>query len=167
MRTPINFTINGRAIAMEVSPRALLVEFLRDEMGLTGTKPSCGMQVCGVCTVLVDDEPVSACTYLALDIDGREVVTVEGLAEGGVLHPIQQAFIDRFGLQCGFCTSGFIMMAKALLDRNPDPSRAEIEHHLEGNLCRCTGYEPIVEAVELAAARMRGESPQERGHHHG
>lgn len=164
MKVPVSCTINGRAMTVDVSERTLLAEFLRDELGLTGTKLSCGMQVCGVCTVLVDEEPVSSCTYLAVDIDGRQVVTVEGLAEDGRLHAVQQAFIDRFGLQCGFCTPGFVMMAKSLLDRDPNPTREDIEHHLEGNLCRCTGYQPIVEAVELAAARMRGEEP-EVGHH--
>jgi aerobic-type carbon monoxide dehydrogenase small subunit (CoxS/CutS family) len=115
------------------------------------------MQVCGACTVLVDGEPVSACTYLAVDIDGRTVETVEGLASAdGELHPLQQAFIDTFGLQCGFCTPGFIMTAKALLTEQPRPSHSSIEHHLEGNLCRCTGYASIVEAVELAAERMAG-----------
>lgn len=154
MNQRIEAIVNGRAIDAEVSPRTLLGQYLRDELHLTGTKLSCGMQVCGVCTVLVDGQPVSSCTYLAVDIDGRTVETVEGLASDGQLHPVQQAFIDTFGLQCGFCTPGFIMSAKALLEENPTPDRGEIEEYLDGNLCRCTGYETIVEAVELAAERL-------------
>jgi aerobic-type carbon monoxide dehydrogenase small subunit (CoxS/CutS family) len=150
----IDATVNGRAVDADVPTRMLLGQFLREELQLTGTKLSCGMQVCGVCTVLVDGQPVSSCAYLAVDIDGRVVETVEGLARDGQLHPLQQAFIDTFGLQCGFCTPGFIMSAKALLEENPTPERDEIEEYLDGNLCRCTGYENIVEAVELAAERM-------------
>lgn len=155
MSIPIQTTVNGRVRELEVPERMLLADLLRERLGLTGTKLSCGMQVCGVCTVLVDGAPVSSCTYLAVDIDGREVETVEGLAEDGELHPVQQAFVDAFGLQCGFCTPGFIMSAKALLERVPDPGRDRIAHELEGNICRCTGYEPIIDAVELAARRMR------------
>lgn len=155
MTTTIKTMVNGGVRELEVPERMLLGDLLRERLGLTGTKLSCGMQVCGVCTVLVDGQPVSSCTYLAVDVDGREVETVEGLAADGELNPIQQAFVDAFGLQCGFCTPGFIMSAKALLDRVPDPSREEIAHELEGNICRCTGYEPIVDAVELAAQRIR------------
>ena len=155
MATTIRTMVNGGARELEVPERMLLADLLRERLGLTGTKLSCGMQVCGVCTVLVDGQPVSSCTYLAVDVDGREVETVEGLASDGELNPIQQAFVDAFGLQCGFCTPGFIMSAKALLDRVPDPSRDEIAHELEGNICRCTGYEPIIDAVELAAQRIR------------
>lgn len=158
MSASVRTTINGRELALVVPHRLMLGEFLRDELGLTGTKLSCGMQVCGVCTVLVDGQPVSSCTYLAVDIDGRNVETVEGLADNGRLHPIQQAFIDTFGLQCGFCTPGFMMSAKALLDENSQPDEAEIEHYLEGNLCRCTGYESIVEAVKLASQRIAGST---------
>lgn len=154
MTQRIEAIVNGRAVDAEVSPRTLLGQYLREELHLTGTKLSCGMQVCGVCTVLVDGQPVSSCTYLAVDIDGRTVETVEGLASDGQLHPVQQAFIDTFGLQCGFCTPGFIMSTKALLEENPTPVRGEIEEYLDGNLCRCTGYESIVEAVELAAERL-------------
>jgi aerobic-type carbon monoxide dehydrogenase small subunit (CoxS/CutS family) len=114
------------------------------------------LQVCGVCTVLVDGEPVSSCTYLAADVDGRRVETVEGLASGDHLHPLQRAFVENFALQCGFCTPGFLMMAKALLERNPDPSEEEIRDYLDGNICRCTGYRPIVAAVRAAAEEMRG-----------
>lgn len=140
-------TINDKPISIEIDPRLTLAEFLRDHLGLTGTKVSCEMQVCGVCTVLVDSAPVSACTYLAVDIDGRSVLTIEGLSNGRDLHPIQQAFLDRFALQCGFCTPGFVMMAKALLDSVESPTREDVVEYLEGNICRCTGYEPIVQAV--------------------
>lgn len=157
MTETVRTTVNGRCLELQVSPRSLLAELLRDQLGLTGTKLSCGMQVCGVCTVLVDGQPVSSCSYLAVDIDGRDVRTVEGLSDGDSLHPVQQAFVDAFGLQCGFCTPGFVVTAAALLKENPAPTRAEIVHYLDGNICRCTGYEPIISAVELAAERMRSE----------
>jgi aerobic-type carbon monoxide dehydrogenase small subunit (CoxS/CutS family) len=144
--------VNDKPISVEIDPRLTLAEFLRDHLGLTGTKVSCEMQVCGVCTVLVDSAPVSACTYLAADIDGRSVLTIEGLSDGRDLHPIQQAFLDRFALQCGFCTPGFVMMTKALLDSVESPSREDVVEYLEGNICRCTGYEPIVQAVLDAAS---------------
>ncbi len=147
--------VNGTAVELTIPTRMTLATLLRDELGLTGTKVSCGLQVCGVCTVLVDGKPVSACTYLAADVDGTEVTTIEGLADGDALHPVQEAFVDRFALQCGFCTPGFIMMAKALLERTPDPTREEIVAWFEGNICRCTGYAPILEAVEQAARAMR------------
>lgn len=153
--TTVRATVNGEAVVLEVPNRFTLAELLRERLGLTGTKVSCGMQVCGVCTVLVDGAPVSACTYLGAGIDGRDVLTVEGLADGRQLHPIQQAFLDRFALQCGFCTSGFIMAAKALLEENPTPDEAAVTHHLDGNICRCTGYRPIVDAVLEASERMR------------
>jgi len=146
--------INGRETVLEVPVRMTLAETLRDRLGLYGVKVSCEMQVCGVCTVLVDGQPVSSCTFLAADTDGRRVLTVEGLAEGDRLHPIQQAFVDRFALQCGFCTPGFIMMTKHLLERSPLPDREEIVEHFDGNLCRCTGYAPIIEAVQDAAGRL-------------
>lgn len=157
-RSRVNARVNGRPVDRTVENRRTLGHFLREDMGLTGTKLSCDLQVCGVCTVLVAGQPVSACTYLAADVDGADVTTVEGLADADGLHPLQQAFVDHFALQCGFCTPGFLMMAKALLDANPEPTRDEVAHHLEGNICRCTGYEPIVEAVLDAAARMRGTS---------
>lgn len=149
--------VNGIEITRSVSPRHTLAQFLRDDLGLTGTKVSCELQVCGACSVLVDGAPVSACTYLAADIDGRTVETVEGLAAGGELHPLQRSFVDNFALQCGFCTPGFLMMAKSLLDRNPDPTEDEVREYLDGNICRCTGYRPIVEAVLEAAREMRRE----------
>jgi aerobic-type carbon monoxide dehydrogenase small subunit (CoxS/CutS family) len=147
----VEATINDKSVSVEIDPRLTLAEFLRDQLGLTGTKVSCEMQVCGVCTVLVDGAPVSACTYLAVDIEGRSVLTIEGLSNGRDLHPIQQAFLDRFALQCGFCTPGFVMMTLALLDSVESPSREDVVEYLEGNICRCTGYEPIVQAVLDAA----------------
>jgi aerobic-type carbon monoxide dehydrogenase small subunit (CoxS/CutS family) len=152
----ITAQVNGVEVSRSVTPRLTLVELLRDDLGLTGTKVSCELQVCGVCTVLVDGRPVSACTFLAVDIDGASVETVEGLATDGELHPLQQAFVEQLALQCGFCTPGFLMMSKALLDSSPAPTRHEIVEHLDGNICRCTGYEPIVRAVECAARRLRG-----------
>ena len=157
----ITAQVNGTEVTRHVAPRSTLAQFLRDELGLTGTKVSCGLQVCGVCSVLVDGRPVSACTYLAADIDGRSVETVEGLAGEHGPHPLQQAFVENFALQCGFCTPGFLMMSKWLLARNPDPSDEEIRETLDGNICRCTGYRPIVDAVRDAARRMREEAADE------
>ena len=157
-QVPVSIEVNGTVVERTIAPRTLLVDFLREDLGLTGTKVSCELQVCGVCTVLVDGRPVSSCTYLAVDADGRQVATVEGLADGQTLHPLQEAFVSRHALQCGFCTPGFLMMSKALLDSTPDVGREEIIEHLEGNICRCTGYQPIVEAVEQVAqqcARQR------------
>lgn len=151
--TAVDTTVNGVRVETNVAPRLTLAEFLRDELGLYGTKVSCELQVCGVCTVLVDGLPVSACTYLAVDTDGSEVTSIEGLSESGDLHPVQQAFVEEFAMQCGFCTPGFVMMTVALLQEHPDPSREEIERYLDGNICRCTGYRPIVDAVIKAAAR--------------
>lgn len=151
----VSTVINGRDIERDVLARQTLAEFLREEIGLTGTKTSCELQVCGVCTVIVDGSPVSACTYLAVDIDEREVVTIEGLSNGDDLHPVQQAFVDSFALQCGFCTPGFIVMAVALLDRNSNPTDEEIADYLDGNICRCTGYRPILEAIRTAAGEIR------------
>lgn len=148
--------VNGQEVVVRVPVRMTLAEMLRDRLGLSGAKLSCEMQVCGVCTVLVEGQPVSSCTFLAVDADRRRVLTVEGLADGERLHPIQQAFVDRFALQCGFCTPGFVMMTKHLLECSPDPGRDEIVEHFDGNLCRCTGYAPIIEAVQDAAGLLRG-----------
>ena len=148
----IELTVNGRPNGLRIEPRETLVDVLRDRLALNGTKVSCDAQVCGACTVLVDDLPVSGCTFLAADADGRAVRTVEGLARNGELSPIQQAFIDHAAFQCGFCTPGMLMAATALLEENPAPSREEVVRALEGNLCRCTGYAPIVDAVLAAAA---------------
>lgn len=155
----ISATVNGHRVTRTVQPRRMLSDFLRDDLGLTGTKVSCGLQVCGVCTVLVDGAPVSSCTYLAVDVDGRAVETIEGLSDGERLHPLQEAFVEHFALQCGFCTPGFLMMAKSLLDENPDPTAEEVTDYLEGNICRCTGYRPIIAAV-LDAARSGREEQQ-------
>jgi aerobic-type carbon monoxide dehydrogenase small subunit (CoxS/CutS family) len=134
--------------------RMTLAQLLRDELGLTGTKVSCDLQVCGACSVLMDGEPVSSCTLLAADADGGKVETVEGLASPGGLSDLQEAFMDNFALQCGFCTPGFLMMATSLLRENPSPSRDEVTRFLEGNICRCTGYQPIVDAIlQVAEAR--------------
>src|SRR5919106_669629 len=153
------FKLNGRAIELDCQPADTLAEVLRNQLHLNGTKVSCEVQVCGACTVLVDDLPVSACTYLAYEAQGKSVTTIEGLEKpDGTLHPIQQAFIDDFAFQCGFCTPGMIMSAKALLDENPTPSREEIIHHMDGNICRCTSYVPIVAAIERAAQAMNRDA---------
>jgi len=150
----LTFVLNGTARSLEAEDRTLLLDLVRDA-GLTGAKPSCEMEVCGACTVLVDGLPVSACTTLAAEVDGRRVETIEGLAEGADLHPVQQAFLERFGFQCGFCTPGMVLAAKSLLEHEPRPSREQIVHWMDGNICRCTGYQAILEAIELAAERTR------------
>jgi aerobic-type carbon monoxide dehydrogenase small subunit (CoxS/CutS family) len=150
----ITLQVNGIPVERAVAPRTLLVDFLREDLGMTGTKVSCELQVCGVCTVLVDDRPVSACTFLAVDADGSSVRTVEGLAEGGAPNRLQEAFLTHHALQCGFCTPGFLMMSTALLESHGHVHREDIVEHLEGNICRCTGYQPIIDAVaEVAADR--------------
>jgi carbon-monoxide dehydrogenase small subunit len=151
----IAVTVNGERRDAEVEPRQLLVYFLREQLGLTGTNVGCDTSSCGACTVLVDGDSVKSCTVLAVQADGSEVTTIEGLAQNGSLHPVQQAFWDKHGLQCGYCTPGMIMLAVDLLEQTPDPSDEEIRHALEGNLCRCTGYENIVRAVRQAAVAMR------------
>jgi carbon-monoxide dehydrogenase small subunit len=148
----ITMVVNGRSHVLWIEPRESLAEVIRDRLLLTGLKVSCDAQVCGACTVLVDALPVSACTTLAVDADGRLVRTVEGLMDGDGLSPLQQAFVDEAAFQCGFCTPGMLMAATALLEGNSRPTRAEVVHALDGNLCRCTGYVPIVEAVLAAAA---------------
>jgi carbon-monoxide dehydrogenase small subunit len=150
----IETTLNGRPRTLEIEPRAILLDVLRDRLELTGAKRSCDTQVCGACTVLLDGEPVSACCTLAYEADGHSIETIEGLATPDSLHPIQQAFVDNVAIQCGFCTPGFVLTTKALLAENPHPTRPEIESFLGGNLCRCTGYWNILEAVEDAAERM-------------
>ncbi len=151
----ITVTVNGREHAAEVEPRLLLAHFLREVLGLTGTHVGCDTTSCGVCTVLLDGVPVKSCTVLAVQADGRRVVTVEGLAQDGQLHPIQEGFKQEHGLQCGFCTPAMMLVSAALLERNPDPSEEEIRWAISGNLCRCTGYMNIVKAVQWAAERMR------------
>ena len=155
----LSFQLNGRQVEIESEPQETLAEVLRNTLNLNGTKVSCEVQVCGACTVLVDGLPVSACTYLAYEARGKSVLTIEGLEKpDGTLHPLQQAFIDEFAFQCGYCTPGMIMSAKALLDENPKPSRDEIIHYMDGNICRCTGYVPIVAAIERAAQEMAKET---------
>jgi aerobic-type carbon monoxide dehydrogenase small subunit (CoxS/CutS family) len=149
----VTLIVNGARHALRVEPRETLADVVRDRLGLTGTKVSCDAQVCGACTVLVDGLPVSSCTYLAAGADGRGVRTVEGLADGGVLSPLQAAFLRHGALQCGYCTAGMLMTATALLEEDAAPTRAAVEAALEGNLCRCTGYAPIVDAVLDAAGR--------------
>ena len=152
----VTMTVNGRQVSGEVEPRTLLVEFLREGLGLTGTHVGCDTSQCGCCVVHVDGKSVKSCTMLAVQADGAEVTTIEGLAADGQLHPLQQAFHENHGLQCGFCTPGMIMSSLELLQRNPDPTEAEVREWLEGNLCRCTGYHNIVKSVLAAAAAMRG-----------
>ena len=159
--TVIRFRVNGHDREMLVPVRLTVAELLRDRLGLTGTKVSCEMQVCGACTVVVDGNPVSSCTTLACDLDGTEVLTVEGLAQGRDLHPVQEAFMAANALQCGFCTPGFIMMAVALLDARPDAGKDEIREWMDGNLCRCTGYAPIETAVALVASRTDDSSQED------
>ena len=155
----IRVRVNGRDIEMLVPVRLTAAELLRDRLALTGTKVSCEMQVCGVCTVLVDGNPVSSCATLACDLDGTDVLTVEGLVRGRELHPVQEAFMAANALQCGYCTPGFVMMAVALLDAHPHAGPAEVREWMDGNLCRCTGYQPIETAVTVAASRMRAPAP--------
>ncbi len=146
----VSIRVNGKTYRKNVEPRTLLVHFLREDLGLTGTNIGCDTSQCGACTVHMDGRPLKSCTCLALQADGRAVTTIEGMAQDG-LHPVQQAFWDKHGLQCGYCTPGMIMASAALLEDNPNPTEAEVRHGLEGNLCRCTGYQKIVESV-LAAA---------------
>ncbi|MCF8042592.1 MAG: (2Fe-2S)-binding protein [Desulfarculaceae bacterium] len=150
----ITLTVNGVQRQALVEPNQTLTSLLRDELGLTGTKHGCGVGDCGCCTVILDGETVNSCLVLAMQAQGREITTIEGLAKGTELHPLQQAFVEAGAIQCGFCTPGMILSAKALLDHTPQPTRAEITKGLSGNLCRCTGYEKIVEAVQDAAGKM-------------
>jgi carbon-monoxide dehydrogenase small subunit len=161
MRT-VRLTLNGASRAVDVEPHATLVDVLRDTLALTGTKKGCGGATCGACTVLLDGVPVFACVTLAVRCDGREVLTIEGLApETGALHPLQQAAIDHGAVQCGYCTPGWLLAARALLDHNPHPTRDEVRRAISGNLCRCTGYQKIEEAILAVAAA----GPAEAGHH--
>jgi len=155
--TKVSMTVNGRAVSGEAEGRTLLSAFLRDELRLTGTHVGCDTSQCGACTVQVDGRAVKSCTMLAVQAAGRSVTTIEGLAQGERLHPLQDAFVACHGLQCGFCTPGMIMAANCLLSQNKAPSDDEVAHALEGNLCRCTGYVNIVAAVQTAAKTLRGE----------
>jgi len=156
MKRPISVSVNGVAHKNEVEPRLLLVHYLRDVLGLTGTHVGCETSLCGACTVMIDGQAVKSCTMFAVQADGASITTIEGLASNGDLHPVQEGFWEQHGLQCGYCTPGMIVTAAQLLDRNAQPTRDEIRHGLDGNLCRCTGYQHIVEAVEYAAKKAAG-----------
>jgi carbon-monoxide dehydrogenase small subunit len=155
MEKQIEFTINNEAVSMTVMPHWTLSYMLREELGLTGTKEGCGEGECGSCTVLVENEPVNSCLLLAVEVDRKQICTIEGLASGGKLHPLQQAFIEKGAIQCGYCTPGMVLTAKALLDKEPNPSAENIKSAMSGNLCRCTGYTKILEAIQQAAANMK------------
>ena len=154
MKLPVKMTINGQSYSGEVEPRLLLVHYIREVVGLTGTHVGCDTSQCGACTILMNGQAVKCCTLFAVQADGANIMTIEGLAKDGELHPIQQGFWEKHGLQCGFCTPGMIMSAYQMLERYPKPSEELIRHQLEGNLCRCTGYHNIVKAIEWAAEHM-------------
>jgi aerobic-type carbon monoxide dehydrogenase small subunit (CoxS/CutS family) len=162
-KTRLRLVVNGQTVQTLIDGYKTLLEVLREDLQLTGTKHGCELGECGACAVLLDGEPVLSCLALALDCDAREVTTVEGLAGHGRLHPLQECFADLGAAQCGYCTPGFLVTAKALLDREPHPSRERIREALSGNLCRCTGYQQIVEAVEAAAARLNPRTPADHG----
>jgi aerobic carbon-monoxide dehydrogenase small subunit len=153
MRTPVSVTVNGRAISHDVEPRVLLVHFLRDTAGLTGTKVGCDTSQCGSCTVLIDGRSAKSCTLFAVQAEGSEVTTIEGLAKNGQLHALQEGFWEEHGLQCGYCTAGMILSAVELLDQTPHPTEAQIREGIAGNFCRCTGYQHIVNAIQRAASK--------------
>lgn len=155
MEQAIYLTVNGEPCEARVRPSVTLLDFLRDELGLTGTKRGCGTGACGACTVLLDGKAVMSCLIFAVEADGKDVLTVEGLADSGQLHPLQQAFIEEGAVQCGFCTAGMLLAAKALLDGNSEPTEEEVKDAIAGNLCRCTGYVRIVKAIVAAAEQMR------------
>jgi aerobic carbon-monoxide dehydrogenase small subunit len=158
MKKAITLTVNGVARSHEVEPRMLLVHYLRDVRGLTGTHVGCETSICGACTVLLDGQSVKSCTVFAVQAEGCQVTTIEGMAASGQLHPVQEGFWEKHGLQCGYCTPGMIIAAAQLLARHPEPDDDEIRHGLEGNLCRCTGYQHIVDAVRYAAGKMKAAS---------
>jgi aerobic carbon-monoxide dehydrogenase small subunit len=158
LRVKISFSINGIKHDADVEPRLLLVHFIRDLAGLTGTHIGCETSICGACTVMLDGNPVKSCTLLAVQADGAEITTIEGLAKDGKLHPVQEGFWECHGLQCGFCTTGMIVAACGLLQENPNPTEDQIRHGLEGNICRCTGYQHIVEAVQYAATKLKTQA---------
>ncbi|HMN50699.1 MAG TPA: (2Fe-2S)-binding protein [Xanthobacteraceae bacterium] len=155
MKRTVSLTVNGVTRSAEVEPRTLLVHFLREHLHLTGTHVGCDTTQCGACTVRMNDQAVKSCTVFAVQAEGAKIVTVEGLAQSGNMHPIQEAFREHHGLQCGFCTPGMMMAATQLLDRYPDPTLEQIKHQLDGNICRCTGYHSIIKAVQSAAEKIR------------
>ena len=159
-KTHISFSLNGEATEIAFAPHKTLLEVLREDLALTGTKHGCELGECGTCALLVDGRAILSCLMLGLDAEGREVKTIEGMARGTELHPLQETFADLGAAQCGYCSPGFLLVAEELLSKNPNPTRGEIQEALSGNLCRCTGYIKIYEAVELAAARLRGEEMQ-------
>jgi len=164
-KTHISFTLNGETTEIAFAPHKTLLEVLREDLALTGTKHGCELGECGTCAILVDGRAILSCLMLGLDAEGREVKTIEGMAQGAELHPLQHTFADLGAAQCGYCSPGFLLVAEELLKKKPNPTRSEIQEALSGNLCRCTGYIKIYEAVELAAAKMRGEEmelPRER-----
>jgi len=152
----IRLTVNGKNYEVQVKPSATLLDVIREDLGLTGTKEGCGVGECGACTVIIEGQAVNACIMLAIEANGKNITTIEGLADGEKLHPIQEAFVEVGGLQCGFCTPGMILSTKVLLDKNKTPTDQEIRKGLEGNFCRCTGYTKIVESVKVAAQKVRG-----------
>jgi carbon-monoxide dehydrogenase small subunit len=151
----VSLTVNGERVEKQVESRQLLVHFVRETLGLTGTHVGCDTTSCGACTILVDGQPTKSCTMFAVQADGKQLETIEGVAQGGKLHPLQEGFWEKHGLQCGFCTPGMIMSAKGLLSKNKNPSESEIRHGISGNLCRCTGYNKIVEAIQYAAGKLQ------------
>ena len=154
----LRFRLNGKDCNASVSPDQLLAEFIREQLGLTGTKTSCDIGICGACTIILDGKAVSSCSMLAFQVDGKDLLTIEGLSSDGKLHPVQDAFIECGGFQCGFCTPGMILLAKTLLDENPNPKAAEIREYMDANICRCTGYQMIIESIQCAAKRMRSST---------
>jgi carbon-monoxide dehydrogenase small subunit len=155
MRKHISLKVNGQQYSLEVDVKDLLLHVIRERIGLTGTKEGCGTGECGACTVLLDGTPINSCLYLAVKAEGKEILTIEGLGDSSKLHPLQQAFIDNAAVQCGYCAPGMLLSAKALLDKNPDPSEREIREGIAGNICRCTGYVKIVKAVQQAAVELQ------------
>jgi len=158
VKRPVTLSVNGASVTVRIEPRALLVHVLRDELDLTGTHVGCDTSQCGACTVLIEGRAVKSCTVLGVQAEGQQITTIEGIGTSDALHPLQQGFWEKHGLQCGFCTPGMIMTALDLLAENPEPNEAEIRHAIEGNYCRCTGYQNIVAAIQAAAASMRGAS---------
>jgi aerobic carbon-monoxide dehydrogenase small subunit len=156
VKLPVKMTINGQTYSHEVEPRLLLVHYIRENVGLTGTHVGCDTSQCGACTILMNGQAVKSCTLFAVQVDGATIMTIEGVAKDGELHPIQQGFWEKHGLQCGFCTPGMIIAAYQMLERYPNPTEEQIRHQLEGNLCRCTGYHNIVKAIQWAAEHMQG-----------